>query len=258
MGTHFKSGFTIIETMLVLAITGALVIGIFVGVGSQLNIQRYRDATESLKNLFQEQYSDLANVRNDRADDWTCYGAAQTDQSTSVVRGQSDCVLVGRLVTIVGSTIKQYTVVANPDTTPALNLTDIDSLQQNYVLNVSNVVTDEGELEWGAFIGQPAAGETSTSRSLAVLFIRSPDSGQIYTFSDNTVLATPSPASLLAMIRPGNVVPGQGEQIICVNANNPLFNDNLAIYMSPNAVGPSAFEVRSNEQWQALGSGIRC
>ena len=68
MDIRRSAGFTIIETMLVLAITGALVAAMFVGIGTSISIQRYRDAVTTFKDTLQEQYSALANVSNDR---WT-------------------------------------------------------------------------------------------------------------------------------------------------------------------------------------------
>ena len=48
-----KPGFTIIEMMLFLAVSGAMAAGIMVGVGATVNAQRYRDATHSLVSFFQ-------------------------------------------------------------------------------------------------------------------------------------------------------------------------------------------------------------
>lgn len=258
MGTHLKAGFTIIETTLVLGITGALVIGIFMGVGTQINVQRYRDSVESFKNLLQEQYSELASIRNDRANSWSCNGSAQTSQASPEVRGQSDCVMLGRLLTVQSKNIKQYTVLGSESLTPTAGLNDIASLRNNYTLNVSSVVVEEDVLEWNASAANPAPSGNSTPRDLSILFIRSPDSGQIYTFTSNTVAVTPGPVSLRNMLIAGNTVPGQGQQTICVNANNPLINDSLGVYMASYAAGPSAFEIRSNEYWQQAGSTTRC
>lgn len=262
MGTHFKAGFTIIETILVLGVTGALVVGIFVGVGTQINIQRYRDSADSLKNLFQEQYSELASIQNDRPDTWSCNATGQTIQSSPEVRGQSDCVMLGRLVDIRNGDMTLYSVLGHEVASPDPGADDVTSLRDNYRLNVSSVVVEQGELEWSSVIARPVAGPgisgAPTPRDLSILFIRSPDSGQIYTFSSNTVQATPGPATLRNMVVSGNTIPGQGEQIICVNSNNPLLNDDLSVYMSPFAVAPGAFEIRSNQYWQQNGSSVRC
>ena len=46
-------GFTIIEVMLFLAITGLLAVGVLATVGNSINVQRYRDAVVTLQTEVQ-------------------------------------------------------------------------------------------------------------------------------------------------------------------------------------------------------------
>jgi prepilin-type N-terminal cleavage/methylation domain-containing protein len=261
MGAHRQKGFTIIETMLVLAITGMLVAGVFVGIGTSINVQRYRDSVQTLKNLLQTQYSEVTNVRNDRNNAWSCGALADTSDTGTVNRGQSDCVLLGRLVTINRSDITTYSVVGRKLNSAATS-GDIASLRQNYVLNVSLVEVVEGSLEWGAEIAWPVSGygaRSSTSpREIAILYIRSPDSGQVYTFTSDQAPDPPTPQSLQTMLLAGSTIPGRGQRTICISSNGLLINDDYSIFIASYASVPSAIETLTNDILQQRGETTRC
>ena len=57
MSARTETGFTLVEAMLFLAITGLLTVGILVGSGVAISQQRYRDSVNSLKSFIQDQYS---------------------------------------------------------------------------------------------------------------------------------------------------------------------------------------------------------
>jgi len=261
MGAHRQQGFTIIETMLVLAITGMLVAGVFVGIGTSINVQRYRDSVQTFKNVLQTQYAEITSVRSDRNDQWSCNAQAATSDTGATARGQSDCVLLGRLVTVNAADITVYSVVGleriNPTTAD-----DITSLRTNYTLNVSTVEVDRSSLEWGAAIAWPSTGSGSrdptTPRSLSILFIRSPDSGQVYTFTSNDAPDTPGPQSLAVMVVAGNQVPGQGQRTVCITSNDLLVNDDHSVFIAGFASVPNAIEATTNVLLEQKGGTTRC
>src|ERR1035437_3824051 len=130
MGTNYKLGFTILETMLFLAITGLMVVAILVSTGSTINIQRYRDSVTSLKSYLQGQYSDVNNVRNEqRAINLSCDSNAVTSETGGVKnsRGQADCIILGRLIKIDDKDISSSTVLGYGSSLPDRN--DIDDLK---------------------------------------------------------------------------------------------------------------------------------
>lgn len=262
MGTHNTSGFTIIETMLVLAITGVMIAGIFIGVGTSINIQRYRDSVETFKTVIQSQYAELSSVRNDRANDWSCDGQAATAQDGAIVRGQSDCILVGRLLAVNGGQYRIYSVLGREIANPSGTSDDLAALRDDYNLNVSNVDIETGVLEWGAEIAWPSSGSgaqtPTTPREIAILFIRSPDSGQLYTFSGNQSPETITPSLLDSLIVAGNSIPGQSERTICISSDGAVINDDRSIFISAFAAVPNAIETRTNDLIAGLGSTTRC
>ena len=259
MSSHSKRGFTIIETMLFLAISGVLVVAMISGVGVSINIQRYRDAVETFKSLLQNQYSALSSVENDRDNNWSCSPVAASEQGGTEVRGQSDCVLLGRLVTVVESEINVYNVLGRPPAVQPPVTDDIVQLRDNYILNVSSVNEDKTTMEWGTQIAlptngpeKPNAATARTPRSIAILFVRSPNSGQIYTFTGNTVAPTPTPEMLRSMlVSTGTVTSGQPVQgrmyrTICIESNGLFVSADQSIFINAYANGPSSIESQSN------------
>lgn len=259
MSSQSKRGFTIIETMLFLAISGVLVVAMIGGVGVSINIQRYRDAVETFKSLLQNQYGALSSVENDRDNDWSCSPLAASEEGGTEVRGQSDCVLVGRLVTVVASDISVYNVLGRPPAVQAPVTDDIAQLRDDYILNVSSVTEDKTTMEWGTQIALPTNGPEKpntatpmTPRSIAILFVRSPNSGQIYTFTGNTVLSTPTPDMLKSMlistgaVTSGQPVQGRMYRTICIESNGLFVSADQSIFINAYANGPSSIESQSN------------
>ena len=56
-----KSGFTIIEVMIFVAISGMLLVGVLIGISSAIARQRYNDATESFAEFLRQQYAFVIN-----------------------------------------------------------------------------------------------------------------------------------------------------------------------------------------------------
>lgn len=253
MSATHKSGFTIIETMLFLAVTGVLVVAILAGTGTSINIQRYHDSVSTFKADLEQQYADVSSVRNEvRAADVSCDTNAVINTSgTTLPRGQSDCIVLGRYLTIDDTDITVSTVIGNNPAALASYATDIKELQ-DYKLSLLPTSTETSQLEWGARIAWPASGVGAKAptmpRQIALLILRSPTSGMTYTFSSNSV-ATP----LHDVIVAGNAVPGQSQQRICVDSDGG-FGGGLAVLIGAYASTPSSVQVRSND----MGDTSRC
>ncbi len=266
------AGFTIIETVLFLAITGVLIVGVIIGVGASVNTQRYRDATESFKNTLQEQILSLSSVRNSRDNSWACTSAAEVVAAQGAVqpqgRGQSTCMVVGRHVGIRGSEITVHTVLAYK-TSDTPRATDIETMRQNYTFNVSTLDVDKKNMEWGTQIGWPKAGTAGarpdgrqTPRAISILFLKSPQTGTIYTFSDSPVdqeaAIAVTPTALKALLVAGPGIPGQGQRAICVFSDGLSPTGNRAVMIMPYASNAAAIEMRTDDLFAAAGETTRC
>lgn len=90
-----RSGFTIIEVVLFLAISSSMAVLLLAGTGLVLQQQRYRDSVQSFASFFRGQYSRVISVENERAAG-SCPIASADAGPTAI--GQSNCVIVGRYI----------------------------------------------------------------------------------------------------------------------------------------------------------------
>lgn len=239
MGVKTETGFTIIEVMLFLGVTGLLTIGILVGSGVSIGQQRYRDSVNSLKSYIQEQYSEVTNVVNGRDRSWSCNSTANVAQDTSAgsgqFRGTSDCVLLGRLITVdeTGTKLTASNVTGYRTPNAATATSDIAELTTNYKLGVSPVDQEAVEVSWGAQVVKP---KTTAPMPYSILIVRSPLSGSVFTFSVEGIQT-----NLASMITTANM---STDKNLCVNADTGSFvGKRLEVRISAYAAGQSAIQI---------------
>ena len=171
-----------------LAITGVLAVGILVGTGAAINQQRYRDSVNSLQSMIQDQYSKATNIDNGRDNTWRCDSAAAISQSGATEpRGTSDCMILGRLMTVAsdGQALEFRDVIGRRVGTGAAQSSDVAELTTNYAVVASPVEADSETMPWSTTIVKPT---TTTPQPTTILIIRSPLSGTMLTFAkDSTV-----------------------------------------------------------------------
>jgi type II secretory pathway pseudopilin PulG len=196
MGTAIERGFTVIELMLFLGISGALFAGLMIGVNNSISQERYRESVVSLSTLVQNQYNEVTNTRNDRTNSYACDTdakvSANSDPSSAKVRGASDCVLLGKIIEIKnggssdnGGSIDIMSVVGyapcdpNDITCNANEGSDIDVLAK-YKPRVTSFDKDTSSVEWGSRVLDVAQGHNNLTANIAIL--RSPASGLVRVF----------------------------------------------------------------------------
>lgn len=262
MGIREKDGFTIIEVTLFLAVTGLLVLMVLIGTGSSLNAQRYRDSVESFKSLVQEQYSSLSNVFNGRDNNWSCSNtnaAPNEGGAGTQPRGQTECVLVGRYLRIERGDITTYNVLAVER--GQTQSSDIPAMANDFAYSVSQTEAEDEKMEWGTSIAWASGGGVDqltpqTPREFSMLVIRSPRTGQVYTFTSNAIVSKTAmpPATIPSMIRAGASVPGQAGRMICVHSDGLFSASEMGVYIAPFASSANAVQTHTNQN----SDGIRC
>lgn len=198
------AGFTIIEVMLALAVSGLVLAGMLLSIRGSIDQQRYSDSVDDFKDFLQKQYDDIDNMPVDLRDSALLSGQCKGN------RGQSKCLILGRILKISldsegESRVEVWPVIANEDSlnnnieglsgeTPALN--DQDLFTERAVKIGLKVVSDSSittyKPAWGAqlyrhngtraseVIGRSAVPATD---AFFVLLIRSPLSNSILTYA---------------------------------------------------------------------------
>lgn len=122
--SQYRRGFTIIEVVLFLAITGLMLAGILASVGAGVNGKRYTEAVDSFQDFLISQFDQTDNVANTANSDSPTV-QCRLDTSSKPV-GTTDCSVVGRLVTSSDGKIVQATpLYAGADVTDP-NFTELE------------------------------------------------------------------------------------------------------------------------------------
>jgi type II secretory pathway pseudopilin PulG len=226
------NGFTIVETMLFLGITGLLIMGILVGTGTSINIQRYRDSVSSLQSFLQQQYSNVANVSND-----VMTNKCNPDGSDST-RGQSDCVILGKYIVVDSADntkLNVKNVLGTSCKTSSSN--DIVTLQDcKIVISLDNAETYE--MEWGSSAVKKA---DHNPMVLSMLILRSPSSGMIRTFVSGSPSAI-TDNNIQSILSEENPSALQNDAKICVDSNGLFTGNMIAVQIDSNSTSASGVE----------------
>lgn len=233
MSTHTRSGFTIIEVMLFLAITGALAVGILIGSSATIGRQRYRDSVNSFKGLIQEQYNQTGNVVNSEMSNPVCNASGLRlvmHDTSKQARGTSNCLVMGRFLLVQPTSVTTYNLIGQPPV-PAVGNDDSSTLRA-YAMAVQEPEVDE--VSWGARIVRP---KTTDGATTSVLIVRSPRSGSILTYVQDGDHRT----AIRNMIGDANMA----QKDFCVDSDGGLLPGarRLAVRIKSGAATSSAVEI---------------
>lgn len=196
---------------MVLAITGALFVGLIAAQGNSLARRRYNDAVNSFRDFLQNQYDFGANIQNWREGQITTAVTCEGPSTGDNFLGRSTCVIYGVLLEFgtgdclndpsqrTGRCYIRYSWVVGADYDRDTlfemggdnlsNLNDYDALRS--VKLRRTVPYRDYHLEWGAGVETPDINGAGNVRNVegAVLIARMPISNTIKTFVYNNSLA---------------------------------------------------------------------
>ncbi|MFZ2544506.1 MAG: type II secretion system protein [Candidatus Saccharimonadales bacterium] len=194
-----ERGFTIIEVMLFLAITGGLFAALMVGVSNSITQQRYLDSVRSYKSLLQQQYSDVLNVRNENLEGkCNTDGSIDENSTRDGKRGTSKCVLLGRAIrvtndgkSVVTASITGYDPINTgqdsdhdgvPDSSQISNASDIIVLTNYYKAKLANFDRASVDFDWDSQAFAVNDTNSHISSKSVILIMKSPASGLVRVF----------------------------------------------------------------------------
>ena len=226
-----SAGFTIIEVILFLAVTGALTISIFATSTVGINNQRYIDAINTFKATVQEEFTNTTQVGNSRANNVECPLRPGIDPPV----GASDCVVMGRLMTVDGDgNISRSNIIGVEPDTPSGSLSDTVNIR-SYTPTIDDGQKQTDKMNWGTFVrGGP----------ISIVIFRSPTSGNVLSFvHKGSVIASQHDLELF-MSDTTEFINSQ-PRVICIDPSGWTVTETQAVIIVPYAAGPSGVEQKT-------------
>jgi len=242
MKTPAYRGFTIIEVMLFLAISGVMVAALLGGWTLMINTQRYKDSVDTVYGYIQDQYNLVYNVENERSTSLSCADAQITEGGVGSPRGQSDCVLMGRYVKVTdGAKLRSYAVVGR-EPTGGVSGTDTEQIRQyrpTVVAQSIGLTEVEQSVPWGAVLQKPGI---QTGWNGQILLLRSPGSGVVHRYVVEGGRMDPS-------ITPGdiNTVHEAQAATFCFDAGVPVQGGKQVVVIGAYASSRNSVETKGSD-----------
>lgn len=220
---RWQAGFTIIEVVLFLALSGVLIIQLLVGVNAALRQQQYRDTVQSFAGFLRDQYSRVINVENDRGRDKLCPITHSDSRATD--RGQSNCVIAGRyIISIDGRNYRSYPLYAAQQ-------------DKEWLYGYDETEVSEYTVGWGAQVRFLTAAQ-AVSPAAALVMYRHPTNGQLAIHVSEQVYAPKDVGNLIYNRQPNGqtIISSHLQQReFCVYDPGWSVGQRLSVFMSDHA-----------------------
>lgn len=186
MGRRQQTGFTVIEVVLVIAISGLIAMGVMSNSSRQVNVQNYRDGVESFRDFLAGQFEDLDSVKNNQ--DSGCGG--------SHIRGAGDCFYSGKFIAITYSG-DETKLDARPIRSTVNPVTDTVSSVD--VVSTTDDNIQRTTIDWGLQAVGPMSG-LPVNRYVTIF--RSPIDGRVSSYVTTDSLS--ASGSMLSLVTSAN------------------------------------------------------
>lgn len=224
-----------IETMLVIGVGGLLTAGLLAGAGISIAQQRYKESVTGLQAFVQDGYNLTVVSQNSREARWACDEAHVAEDGGGEAPGQSECLVVGRLITISeDSAMKNQSVVAYQK--GAIGGSD-SKLTDAFSFHVSGIGDIKKSIPWSGWITKP--GQPESHSGATILVLRSPISNVVTTYSVDRVVPSSqlNEAGSDALIQESN----RSEALdMCVHNESWFAGNPLAVRVQAWAASPSS------------------
>ena len=216
------------------AVTGALMLGVLGSASVGVNTQRYNDAVNTFTAIVQQEFTNVTNVVNAKSIDNMC-GAGPGNERP---RGISGCVIIGRLMTIddQGAIVRSNIVGQDPGTAD-----ETDSELEVVKSYLPKIDTSSKEIDTMSWSTKLERGNPLSSSAASILIIRSPRSGNVYSY---VIHATSDIISNDSQLRTSidnliNSPTNSTDQYLCVDRAGWVASPAKAVKLAPFASGPS-------------------
>lgn len=232
------SGFTVIEVVLVLAITGLMFIMVILGTQGSIDNQRYSDSVYSFKDFLQNQYNEVLKTSLESRP----AGKDNACDANKDARGRSSCFVLGRLIEFQTSygisdysdVIKTHDIIGKePPEQKYTNDTDYFKLAS---LRIDASTATDYNLEWGAKVSTPSRKASAD----VIMIIRSPVSGSIRTYALATI---PSGYNKITYLLDNSNDSLNKQSEFCVHPEGISFSNRRAVVIRANGSNSSAVEI---------------
>jgi len=235
-----------IELMLFLAISAIMIVTLLTGWTVAINTQSYKDASRSFASVLQGQYASTLNVVNDRSAKFDCFVNGGTTQvkavtATSTSRGASDCVLIGRYITIDGSQMRSNAIVGTQPVTAIPSTTTEDQVIAAYMPGriADGVINDDTyEIPWISTLYASSA--SPSALHIAIAIVRSPVTGTVRTYIKDITASDPTVTDVIA------APAAQAKRVLCMDPGTVVAQPRTAIVIAANAASSSAISVNAD------------
>ena len=254
-----NQGFTMIEVMLFLAVTGLLFVTLMFGISTAVGRERYNDSVHNLEEILKEQYSLAANTQGRFEGTSDCLLRLGGDNPRveplpdgNQDPGRTQCLIYGRVIHFRDRYIITSTLVGadprNQDVADRLADAGNSNVRHLQLLGLSSfgIFTETQRIAWDATPRPPRGGNNnnadwSTSNNTIVI-ARSPMSGTTMTFVGrlNTNTDWSSTVPIHGLISVENLQRGLE---ICVDGSNIFGGRTRAVVVAANGSGPAAVSI---------------
>jgi type II secretory pathway pseudopilin PulG len=217
-------GFTIIEVMLFFAVTGALMLGVLGTASIGVNTQRYNDAVNTFTAIVQQEFTNVTNVVNTKSNTTMCTSASNTN------RGVSGCVILGRLMTIDsdGDMVRSNIIsTTTPSAPPAASTREL-AVVRSYNPRIDTTTQEDGQMNWGTRVLK-----NSNGSNVSLLIIRSPRSGNVYSYVVHSNTGVASNVNDLIDDILGGAANNSRDQYMCVDRSGWVASSTRVVKLAP-------------------------